>query len=181
MSGPIIIPWKGVTPKIAPDAFIAPNVVLIGDIVIGSKASIWFNCVLRADINFIRIGERTNIQDGTVIHVDSGGPTGVNNHPTVIGDDVLVGHMAMIHGCTLENGSFVGMSSILLDGVVVESDAMVAAGSLVSIGKRVPRGQLWAGRPAKLMRDLRPDEYPRMKWSVEHYAELGEAYRKQLG
>ncbi len=174
MSGPIIIPWKGVTPKIAADAFVAPGAVIIGDVVIGAKASIWFGCVLRGDVNFIRIGARSNIQDGTVIHVDSGG------HPTVIGDDVLVGHQAMIHGSTLESGSFVGMSSTLLDGVVVETQGMVAAGAFVTSGKRVLRGQLWAGMPAKFARALKPEEIAHFPDAIAHYVALGEGYREQL-
>ena len=106
----LIIPWQGKWPKIADDAFIAPNATIIGDVEIGPGASIWFNCVLRADVAIMRIGARTNIQDGSIIHVDSGG------FNTIIGDDVLVGHKAMIHGSTLESGSFVGMCATLLNG-----------------------------------------------------------------
>jgi carbonic anhydrase/acetyltransferase-like protein (isoleucine patch superfamily) len=178
MSGPIILPWNGVMPKIASDAFIAPNAVIIGDVEIGSKASIWFNCVLRADVNYIRVGARTNLQDGTIVHVNSG-HDGTGN-PTIIGDDVLVGHVCMIHGSILEKGSFVGMGATLLDGVVVESEAMVAAGALVSPGKRVPKGQLWAGRPAKQMRELGRKDFAAMKWSVENYVKHGEEYIEML-
>jgi carbonic anhydrase/acetyltransferase-like protein (isoleucine patch superfamily) len=186
MTGPLIIPWKGKTPKIADDAFIAPNAVIIGDVEIGSKASIWFNCVLRGDVNYIRIGARTNIQDGTVIHVDSGGQPGAaakgpdNGNPTLIGDDVLVGHMTMLHGCTCENGSFVGLCSTLMDGVVVESGAMVAAGALVTPYKRVLKGQLWAGKPARFTRNLTDQEVSHFHEPVAHYVELAEGYRKQL-
>jgi carbonic anhydrase/acetyltransferase-like protein (isoleucine patch superfamily) len=179
MSGPIILPWKGVMPKIASDAFIAPNAVIIGDVEIGPKASIWFNCVLRADVNYIRIGARSNIQDGTIIHVNSGSGKGGGN-PSIVGDDVLVGHVCMIHGTTLESGSFVGMGATLLDGVVVESQAMVAAGALVSPGKRVPKGQLWAGRPAKHMRDLAQKDFDVMKWSVDNYVHHGAEYIEML-
>lgn len=186
MSGPLIIPWKGKTPKIADDAFIAPTAVIIGDVEIGSKASIWFGCVLRGDVNFIRVGARTNIQDGTVVHVDSGGQPGAkpgpdNGNPTIIGDDVLIGHMAMIHGTRCESGSFIGLCSTLLDGVVVEGGAMVAAGSLVTPYKRVPKGQLWAGKPAKFSRNLTPEEISQFHKPVAHYVELAEGYRKQLG
>lgn len=179
MSGPIILPWKGVMPRIASDAFIAPNAVIIGDVEIGSKASIWFNCVLRGDVNYIRVGARSNLQDGTIVHVNSGISGGAGN-PSIIGDDVLVGHMVMIHGTTLESGSFVGMGAMMLDGVVVESEAMVAAGALVSPGKRVPKGQLWAGRPAKHMRDLGPKDFDAMKWSVDNYVKHGEEYIDML-
>src|SRR5882724_8253677 len=115
MSGPLIMPWKGIMPKIAEDAFIAPTAVIIGDVVIGSKSSIWFNCVLRGDVNFIRVGARTNIQDGTIVHVESA-KGGEQGRGTTIGDDVLIGHMAMVHACTLEDKSFVGMSAVLLNG-----------------------------------------------------------------
>jgi carbonic anhydrase/acetyltransferase-like protein (isoleucine patch superfamily) len=179
MSGPTILPWKGVMPRIAADAFIAPNAVIIGDVEIGPKASIWFNCVLRGDVNYIRIGARSNLQDGTIVHVNSG-IGGGDGHPTIVGDDVLVGHMVMLHGTILEKGSFVGMSATLLDGVVVEGEAMVAAGALVSPGKRVPKGQLWAGRPAKYMRDLGQKDFDAMRWSVDNYVHHGEQYIEML-
>jgi len=169
-----IIPWQGKWPQIADDAFIAPNATIIGDVVIGAGASVWFNCVLRADVNIMRIGARTNIQDGSIIHVDSGG------FPTVIGDDVLIGHKAMIHGSTLENGSFVGMCATLLDGVHVESEGMVAAGAFVTQGKRVGRRQLWAGMPAKLMREVRDEEVEGIKRGVAGYAERAQEMRKVL-
>ena len=170
----LIIPWQGKTPRIADDAFVAPNATLIGDIEIGPGASIWFNCVLRADVQRIRIGARSNIQDGTIIHVD--GP----DFPTLIGDDVLVGHKAMIHGAILETGAFVGMCATLLDGVVVEGEAMVAAGAFMSPGKRVPRGQLWAGMPAKFLRDMRPAEFEGIKHGVAGYAARAQQMRAQL-
>lgn len=106
---PLIIPWRGKAPRISPDAFVAPNATLIGDVVIESQASVWFNCVLRADDNVIRVGARSNVQDATVIHVDPG------PYATIIGDNVVIGHMAMIHGATLESGSFVGMCATLMD------------------------------------------------------------------
>lgn len=179
MSAPLIIPWKGVSPRIAADAFIAPNAVIIGDVEIGSKASIWFGCVLRGDVNRIRVGARSNIQDGTVVHCESEWP-GKPGFATIIGDDVLIGHMVMIHGAILENEAFIGMSSTLLNGTVVEGHAMVAAGALVA-GKRIARGQLWAGRPAKYMRDLSPDELVGMKSGKDRYVTNGQIYREQLG
>ena len=178
MPGPLIIPWKGVTPKISDDAFIAPNATIIGDVVIGSKASIWFNCVLRGDVNAIRVGACTNIQDGTVIHVDSGTSTKAEGYPTLIGDGILIGHKAMIHGTTIENGGFVGMCATLLDGTFVEGEAMVAAGALVGSGKRVPRHQLWGGVPAKYLRDMKPGEISYVPEGVAHYMELAEGYRE---
>ena len=164
------MPYGAKRPKIAADAFIAPNAAVIGDAVIGAQSSIWFACAVRADGNFIRIGARTNIQDGTVIHVDS------TSFPTIIGDDVTVGHMALIHACTLESGSFVGMAATVMDGVVVETGAMVAAGALVTPGKRVASGELWAGSPAKKWRDLTAHERETLTDAAAHYVELAKGY-----
>ena len=165
-----LIPFKGTAPVIADDAFVAPNAVLIGDIVIGSRSSIWYGCAIRGDVNHIRIGRNSNIQDNSVIHVDSG------KFPTIIGDDVLVGHMCIVHGCTLEDGTFVGMNSTIMDGCVMESGSMLAAGSLLTPGKRVPARQLWAGRPAKFMRELSDEDIARFKWGTDHYADLAQAH-----
>jgi carbonic anhydrase/acetyltransferase-like protein (isoleucine patch superfamily) len=174
MSGPIILPWRGVSPTIASDAFIAPGAVVIGDVVIGAGVTVWFNCVLRGDVNHIRVGARTNIQDGTVVHVSH------KTHPTIIGEDVLIGHMATIHGCTLESKAFVGMRATVMDGVVVEREAMVAAGALVAPGKRIPQKQMWAGAPARFVRDVKPEELKAFADAVERYAGLGEEYRTLL-
>jgi gamma-carbonic anhydrase len=179
MTGPLILPFKGVSPRIAADAFIAPNAVIIGDVEIGPQASIWFSCVLRADVNSIRVGARSNIQDGTIVHCD--GPYhGGKGYPTIIGDDVLVGHKVMVHGAILENYAFVGMCATLLNGTVVEGDAMVAAGALVP-GKRIPKGQLWGGSPAKFMRALSEENIAEMRKGAERYVVNGQAYRAQLG
>lgn len=171
MSGPLILPWRGKWPKIAPDAFIAPTATIIGDVEIGSRSSVWFGCILRADVNIMRIGARTNIQDGTVIHVDSGG------YATLIGDDVLIGHKAMIHGTTIEDKGFIGMCATTMDGVVIESEAMVGAGALVSPGKRVGKRQLWAGMPARYVRDLTEEQLAAMARGVAAYAERGTEMR----
>jgi carbonic anhydrase/acetyltransferase-like protein (isoleucine patch superfamily) len=166
----LILPYGGISPDIADDAFIAPNAAIIGDVVIGAQSSIWFGCTVRGDGNFIRIGARTNIQDGTVIHVDS------DSLPAIIGDDVTVGHMALIHACTLESGSFVGMAATVMDGAVVETGAMVAAGALVTPGKRVLAGELWTGSPAKKWRDLTEQERTNLTEIAAHYVEMGSAY-----
>jgi carbonic anhydrase/acetyltransferase-like protein (isoleucine patch superfamily) len=144
------------TPLVDPTAFIAPGAHLIGDIEIGADVSIWYNCVLRGDVNRIRIGARTNIQDGSVIHVDSPKAGDEVGYPTIIGADVLIGHLAMVHGCLLHDRAFVGLGSIVMDGCEIESDAMLAAGAMLTPGRRIPSGQLWAGRPARYVRDLRP-------------------------
>ena len=150
---------------------------MIGDVEIGSGASIWYGCVLRGDGNKIRVGANTNIQDGTVVHVNHD-PKGDYREtgggmPTFIGEDVTIGHMALIHACTLETGSFVGMGSIVMDLAVVESGAMVGAGAMVTPGKRVPTGELWIGRPAKRIRDMTQQEKDLIPYLVEHYTQMG--------
>jgi carbonic anhydrase/acetyltransferase-like protein (isoleucine patch superfamily) len=173
----LILPHGGITPRIAADAFIAETAVIIGDVEIGAGASIWYGCVLRGDANSIRIGARTNIQDGTIIHVNHE-REGAAGTKTAIGAGVTVGHMALIHACTVEDGGFIGMKACLMDGVVVESGAMVAAGALVTPGKRVKRGELWAGSPAKPMRPLTDKELAYFAYSAQHYAELAQSYRQ---
>jgi len=174
----ILLPFAGYQPKLAPDAFIAETAVLLGDVVIGAGSSIWYGSVLRADGNLLRIGARTNIQDGTVIHVNhqEDGGRGAHGFSTIIGDDVTVGHMAMLHACTLEDGAFVGMKACVMDGAVVEGGGMVAAGALVTPGKRVKKGELWAGSPAKLMRPLRAEEIAYFPESARYYAEVAQRY-----
>jgi carbonic anhydrase/acetyltransferase-like protein (isoleucine patch superfamily) len=167
MNAPLILPFEGKTPKIHDSAFIAPGSVIIGDVEIGPQASIWYNCVLRADINFIRVGARSNIQDGSVIHVET--DYGDGGHPAIIGEDVLIGHMALVHGCVLEDRAFVGMGAIVMDGCVIEGDAMLAAGAMLTPGKRMPSGQLWSGRPAKYMRDLADADILGMQRGVKGY------------
>jgi carbonic anhydrase/acetyltransferase-like protein (isoleucine patch superfamily) len=173
----LIRPHHGVTPTIAPSAFIAENAVVIGDVEIGEHASIWYGCVLRGDDNTIRVGARTNIQDGTIVHINHE-REGAAGTKTFIGADVTIGHMALIHACTLEDGCFVGMKACVMDGVVVESGAMVAAGALVTPGKRVKHGELWAGSPAKLMRMLTGAELRYFSYTAQHYAALAASYRE---
>ena len=166
----LVLPHHGRTPLVARTAFIAPTATVIGDVEIGEESGIWFGCVLRGDVNEIRIGARTNIQDGTVIHVASRG------QGTYIGDGVTVGHMALLHACTLESGCFVGMKACVMDGAYVEGGGMVAAGALVTPGKRVRRGELWAGSPAKCLRVLTEKEFASFADSASRYAELAKTY-----
>jgi carbonic anhydrase/acetyltransferase-like protein (isoleucine patch superfamily) len=171
----LILPYKGTLPTIAGDCFIAPNATVIGDVVIGQGTNVWFNVVIRGDVHEIRIGERTNIQDGTIVHVTAG------KFGTYIGNDITIGHGATLHACTLEDGCFVGMGATVLDGAVVESGAMVAAGAVVTPGKRVKAGELWAGNPAKMMRELKPEEIAAFPRSAEKYVELAAQYTEELG
>lgn len=182
MSG-LVLPFGNLVPKIAGDAFIAANATVIGDVEIGALSGIWFGCVVRGDGNSIRIGERTNIQDGTVIHVNAerDGGRGAVGWRTTIGSDITVGHMALLHACTLEDGAFVGMKAVVMDGCVVEGQGMVAAGALLTPGKRVRKGELWAGSPAKLMRQMSAAEFEYLTYSARHYVELAAAYRRQGG
>ena len=168
-------------PVVDPSAFVAEGARLIGDIEIGPSSSIWYNCVLRGDVNRIRIGARTNIQDGSVIHVDSprpnqGGPGNPAGLPTIIGDDVLIGHMVMLHGSILHDRAFVGLGSIVMDGCTIESDGMLAAGALLSPGKTIGAGELWIGRPAKKLRDLSPEEIALNRLGAAHYTQLATAH-----
>ncbi len=165
---------NGVTPKIAPDAFIAPTAAVIGDVEIGSETGIWFHCLVRGDLNYIRIGARTNIQDGTIVHVDSG------DLATIIGDDVTVGHNAVIHACTLKNRAFVGISATVLDGAVIEEGGMLGAGGLLAPGKVIGRNQLWVGTPARLVRTMSDDERARYDRNALVYRELAERFRAGL-
>ncbi len=180
----LIKPFRGLTPKIHESAFIADGAVIIGDVEIGPESSVWYGCVIRGDVNRIRIGARTNIQDGTVIHCNtdrSGGDyreTG-GGVPTHIGDDITIGHMALLHACRLEDGCFIGMRSVVMDEAVIESRAMVAAGAVVTPRKRVESGQLWTGSPAKYARDLTDGELAFFPDSVAGYVALGQRHKKE--
>ena len=172
-----IISVNGKTPQIDSTAFIAPGCRIIGDVVIGPDVSIWYNCVLRADVSRIVIGARSNIQDGSVVHCDGPMPHRPEGFPTIIGEDVLIGHMAMVHGCTLQDRSFVGLGAIVMDGCIVESDGMLAAGALLSPGKTLPHRQLWAGRPAKYMRDLSDDALIQLRGGADRYVHYAKAHK----
>jgi gamma-carbonic anhydrase len=180
MDGAQLIGFHGKSPRIDPAAFVAPGARLIGDVEVGPEASIWYNCVLRGDVNRIRIGARTNIQDGTVLHVDSPKPGHEAGHPTLIGEEVLIGHMAMVHGCILHDRAFVGLGSIVMDGCEIESDAMLAAGAMLTPGKKIPARQLWAGRPAKFVRELGEAELAGMRAGAAHYVALASMHREAL-
>lgn len=158
------------SPRTADTAFIAENAAVIGDVVVGERSSLWYGVILRGDVNVIRVGKFTNLQDGTVVHCNHGG------QGTWIGDHVTVGHMALLHDCTLEDRAFVGMRAVVMDGAVVEGGAMVAAGALVTPGKRVKTGELWGGSPARKMRDLSEEEAAHIDWTSVHYARLAAKY-----
>lgn len=171
---PVILPFGEKAPRIAADAFIAPNATVVGDVEIGAGSSLWFNVVVRGDVHAIRIGAGTNIQDGSVVHVTTA------RFATHIGDNVSVGHMALLHGCTLEDGAFVGMAATVMDGCVIEGGGMLAAGSLLTPGKRIKAAELWSGRPATLMRPVQDKEVAMMQNTPLHYARLAAQYRATI-
>ena len=186
MSVPVLLPYRGIMPVIHPTAFIAPGAVIIGDVEIGAESSVWFGCVIRGDTNKIRIGERTNIQDGTVIHVASDELEGiakgyfpVGGHPTLIGDDVTIGHMALLHACTVESNAFIGMKATVMDAAKVESFCVLAAGSLLPPGKIAVSGELWMGNPAKFCRKLSEEDLAQFGSRSGQYARLAQEYRKE--
>lgn len=172
---PIILNYFDKSPQIAKDAFIAPGASIVGEVEIGSKAGIWFGCVVRGDVAPVSIGDNTNIQDGTIIHVTR------NGHPTKIGKNVTVGHQCLLHACILQDNCFIGMGSVIMDDVVVESFGMVAAGSMVTKGKIVKKGELWAGRPAKFFRQMTEEEMVFISISADNYKKHAEEYVEILG
>ena len=169
--GVTIVPIHGKTPQIHESAFIAPGCTIVGDVTIGAQSSIWYNCVLRADVSRIVIGERSNVQDGSVLHCDPPRPGDPDGSPLLIGDDVLIGHMAMVHGCVIKDRGFVGLGAIAMNKAVIGSDAMLAAGAMLTEGKIMGERELWGGRPARKMRDLDDAAVMGMRMGTAHYAE----------
>ncbi len=155
--------YQGVTPTIASTAFIEDTAVIVGDVVIESESSVWFHSVVRGDVNFIRIGHRTNVQDLSLLHVTH------DAYPLIIGDDVTVGHHVVLHGCTIQNRVLVGMGAILMDGVVVGDDCLIGAGALVTEHTKIPPGSLVVGSPARVKRPLRDTELAWLKESAQNY------------
>ena len=167
----MLYPYQGITPRLDESVFCADSVDIIGDVEIGSGSSIWFQVVIRGDVNAIRIGARTNIQDGSVIHVTH------KTHATSVGDDVTIGHNVTLHGCKIGDRCLVGMGAVVLDGAEVENDAMVAAGALVTPGTLIPSGTLYAGSPAKYKRHLSEQEVIELKQSAQNYVQYAESFK----
>ncbi len=169
--GPVpLLEHHGVTPQVDPTAYVADGAWVIGDVSIKTDASVWFNAVLRGDINRIEIGERTNIQDGAVVHV-------TGDLMVSVGPDVTVGHKAMVHACRIEKGCLIGMNAVVLDGAMVGPFALVAAGSVVKEGFRVPEGSLAAGVPARVVRQLTAEEREAILRSAERYVDYARSFR----
>lgn len=167
----MLIAHHGILPQLAADVFVAPTATVIGDVRVGSESGIWFGVILRGDVNFIRIGRRTNLQDGTVVHVTSG------THPTVVGDEVTVGHGVKLHGCTVADGCLIGIGAIVLDGAVIGEQSLVAAGSLVVPGTVVPPRSLLVGSPARVKRSLSEEECEQLRLLAARYVAYRLDYR----
>nr|BAD43151.1 unknown protein [Arabidopsis thaliana] len=162
-------------PIVDKEAFVAPSASVIGDVHIGRGSSIWYGCVLRGDVNTVSVGSGTNIQDNSLVHVAKSNLSG-KVHPTIIGDNVTIGHSAVLHGCTVEDETFIGMGATLLDGVVVEKHGMVAAGALVRQNTRIPSGEVWGGNPARFLRKLTDEEIAFISQSATNYSNLAQAH-----
>lgn len=165
--------FQGVTPKIHETVFVAEDAVIIGDVEIGEHSSVWYGSILRGDVNFIRIGARTNIQDGSIIHVTS------KTHPTILEDEVTLGHRVTLHGCYIETGCLIGIGAIVLDGVRIGKNSLVAAGSLVTPNTQIPEKSLVMGSPAKVKRQLTDDEADDLKKFWRRYVDLGSIYNQK--
>ena len=162
--------------RVGARVFISPHASVSGDVVLADDASVWPMAVLRGDVNCIRVGARTSIQDGAVVHVTHESAWAPQGLPTILGDDVTVGHAAVLHACTIGNRCLIGMGAIILDGAVIEDEAMVAAGAVVTPGTVVKARTLWRGNPARYARDMSPEEVARMAYSAAHYVRMKELY-----
>ncbi|HET6434774.1 MAG TPA: gamma carbonic anhydrase family protein [Xanthomonadaceae bacterium] len=170
-------PYRNVLPTLGARVYVDPAASVIGDVVLGDDVSVWPHTVIRGDVNFIRIGNRSNLQDGTIVHVSHDGPHAkLGGFATRIGSDVTIGHKAIIHACTIEDAVLIGMGAIVLDGAVVRKHGFVGAGALIAPGKVVGEGELWLGNPAKKARMLSDAEIEALYYSAGHYVRLKDEY-----
>jgi carbonic anhydrase/acetyltransferase-like protein (isoleucine patch superfamily) len=167
---------RGKDPVIAKAVYLDPTAVIIGDVEIGEHSSVWPLTVIRGDIHRIRIGRRTSVQDGSVLHVTHAGPYNPDGYPLIIGDDVTIGHKAMLHGCTIGNRVLIGMAAIIMDGAVVENEVVVGAGTLVPPGKILKSGHLYLGNPARMARPLTEQEVSYFHYTSKRYVDLAGEY-----
>jgi len=172
----MIRPFQSISPRIDSSAFIAETAVVIGDVQVGPQSGIWYNCVVRGDVNHIRIGSRTNIQDLSMLHVTHRKNAEDPGAPLIIGDGVTVAHSVTLHGCTVESGAFIGMQAVVMDKAVIGEGALVGARSLVTEGTVIPPHTLWIGAPARYKRDLTPDEMARLRKSADNYVNYALLY-----
>lgn len=169
----MIKPFQTQEPRIHETAFIAEDAVVIGDVEIGEESSVWYGSILRGDVNYIRIGARTNIQDASVIHVSGG------THPTVLEDEITVGHRVVLHGCYVEKRCLIGIGAIVLDGARIGHDSLVAAGSLITPGTEIPPRSLVMGSPGRVKRELTKDEVEGLKKFWQNYVRLTQIYKNR--
>jgi len=169
-------PYRGVHPALGDGVYIDPTALVVGDVVLGKDVSVWPLVVIRGDVNHIRIGSRSNVQDGSVLHVSRPFPGNDSGWPLIVGEDVVVGHMVALHGCTIGNRVLIGIGAIVLDGVEVADDVIIGAGSVVTPGKRLESGGLYVGNPARRSRDLTPTEIARTPAMAAHYVALKKEY-----
>jgi carbonic anhydrase/acetyltransferase-like protein (isoleucine patch superfamily) len=170
-------PYRGVLPTLDEGVFVDPMALVIGDVVLGRDVSVWPMAVVRGDVNYIRVGARSNVQDGSVLHVTRPYPGSEAGFPLIIGEDVVIGHKVTVHGCTIGNRILVGIGAIVLDGAVVEDEVMIGAGSVVTPGKRLDSGGLYVGNPARRVRELTAAERARIPAMAGFYVELKNEYR----
>lgn len=170
-------PFNGQSPRLAESAWVDATALVIGDVSLAEEVSVWPMAVIRGDINRIRIGARSNIQDGTVLHVTHDGPYTPGGYATSLGENITIGHRAIIHGCTVGNRVLIGMGAILMDAAEVGDDVMIGANTLVPPGKRLSSGQLYVGTPARAVRELTATEHERLIYSARYYAQLKESHR----
>jgi carbonic anhydrase/acetyltransferase-like protein (isoleucine patch superfamily) len=173
--------YRGIMPKLGARTYVDPAASVIGDVELGEDASVWPGAVVRGDVERIRIGARTNVQDGAIVHVTHDGPYTPGGSPCRIGADVTVGHGAILHACTVEDCCLIGMHATVLDGAVVRRHAFVGAGALVAPGKTVGEGELWVGQPARLLRRLSDREIEALAYSARHYVRLKDEYLAAAG
>jgi len=172
--------FKGIQPQIAESAYVDESAVVIGDVVIGAECSVWPMAVVRGDVNYIRIGRRSNVQDGSVLHVTHSHKGAPGGFPLIIGDDVIIGHNVTLHGCTIGNRCLIGMGSTILDGATLEEGVLLAAGSLVPPGKTLEGGFVWKGNPVKKGRPLTQDEWDWFSYSAAHYSRLKDEHQESM-
>lgn len=168
--------YRGVSPTLGPGAWVDPAALVIGDVVLGADVSIWPLVLVRGDVNRIRIGDRSNVQDGSIIHVSRPYPGNGAGWGTLLGEDVVIGHKVALHGCTIADRVLVGIGAIVLDGVTVASDVIIGAGSVVTPGKQLQSGYLYVGNPARRSRELRLDEIARIPQMARDYVLLKNEY-----
>jgi len=171
-----IRPYMDSLPRLGANVYIDPAALVIGDVELGDDASLWPFAVARGDVHYVRIGARSNIQDGAVLHVTHDGDFTPGGFPLIIGDDVTIGHGAIVHACTVKEACLIGMNATVLDGVVVNRHSMIGAGAVVTPGKIVGEGELWLGNPARCARKLSADEIERLYYSAQHYVKLKNRY-----